>query len=144
MMGMIKREPWTRTVWILGFQPPWKEDGICIATPDPNWKFKFRIHGIDSDNDECASWFLAIAGSGIKRLGDNEFEETQTHPLMTIGQMADWKVGRKPWELLSHGTELVLQFDDFLDSHLDALALTAKQEIAVLCAQATQRIEQYA
>ncbi|HBO2935234.1 TPA: hypothetical protein L4R50_000230 [Pseudomonas aeruginosa] len=134
-----------RRFWVLQYMPPWKDiDGNCIAPPDANYKFRFAIRGIHASNEECAEWLLTIAGSGIVRLCEDMFEFAEALPAMTIDEWKAWEVGKEPWELIHHGSDVTLYFDDYLEAKLDAMALRAKQEIDELCAEALQRIEQFA
>lgn len=134
-----------RRFCVVSYQPPWIDiDGVCIAPPDENYKHRFALRGIHSTNEECAEWLRAIAGTGIVWLGENMFEFAESLPAKTIDEWREWKVGKASWELIGLISDLTLYFDDFLEAHLDATARRAKQEIDDLCAQALQRIEQFA
>ncbi|PWD02101.1 hypothetical protein [Pseudomonas amygdali] len=148
-----------RRFMVLRFMPPWMDcDGNCIAPPDPKYKIKYTLRGIHWTNEECVEWLKAVAGSKIVWLDDNKFEYAEWPAPMTIGEWAEWEVGKAQWELLGHGSEMTLYFDEVfaarmksrlhsfeerVSAWLDALATSAKKELDELCARALQRIEQF-
>lgn len=155
--SVATRTKFGRRFTVLQFLPPWKDvDGLCIAAPDPNYKHKFTLCGMHCTNEECVEWLKAIAGPKIVWLGENKFEFAELLPARTIAEWAEWEVGKAPWELMMHGSDVTLYFHDYfaalmksllkafderVDAHLDALVKTASQEIDALCAKALQRIE---
>lgn len=148
-----------RRFLVVGYQPPWMDyDGNCIAQPDPNYKHRFALRGMHCTNDECAEWLMAIAGSEIVRVGEDAFEYTRCLPAMTIAEWQEWEVGKAPWEVMTHGSDVTLYFDDFLkarmkaafrsfdesfNNRLSAVVDKARLEIDALCAKALRQIEQF-
>ncbi len=146
-----------RRFCVLQYMPPWMDcDGNCIAQPDPEYRQKFTLRGIHWTNEECVEWLKAVAGSKIVWLDENTFEYSECPPAMTIAEWAEWEVGKAPWELLSHSSEMTLYFhevfaarmksrmhsiDERIDACLDALVMNAKQELDELCAKVMQRID---